>query len=521
MSKRFLDLPTVSSVSSDDYLAIDGSSGTRKITPENIVGNSAVAQRLEGHIADANNVIDGLQTNMGEAQSDIEELKNFVNVFVADVDESVQAWLDDHPEATTTVQDGAITETKLAPALKLKTIKDYVTPEMFGAVGDGVTDDTQAFKNMLASGKDMIIIPDGNYYISDTLVFPTGKDVTCIGLLVFHNVTTAVVLGNASINKFNIRSLRISSSSFDETSIGIKIIACIESNFSNLFANLFGTNIYVSGESGANAYNTFINPIATRGKYNFKVYGPELSKHCNENYIFGGRLFASSNTVRQMSIEGSAASWSVFGLSAEGAGECAVYCDSAYCVFNQIRTEGTWSVAGIVLGENSDRCRVFSTRYDATIQDNGTYNSYFTNRMGSKLITSTQNVPALTLQTELIGSLYDVFKVIIGGYERFKIDGAGKAITHIAWITQSGYAFKPFKIGNNVFWIVNGILWTKNSDPESETDGYPVGREYRAYTSSPVDVLTPKFIGDEVLDTRNKIWYKAVGTEKADWVALN
>lgn len=503
--KRIIELQQKTTPEEGDSFAVDNpNSGTNRITIENLL-DPTFSSNLKAAPAE-------------ETKKKIDEV---MDVFAAGIDEAVDNWLDQHPEATTTVEDGSITELKFTESLKLKTVKDYVTPQMYGAVGDGVTDDTQAFKNMLASGKDMIIIPDGNYYISDTLVFPTGKDVTCIGLLVFHNVTTAVVLGNTSINKFNIHSLRISSSSFDETSIGIKIIACIESNFSNLFANLFGTNIYVSGESGANAYNTFINPVATRGKYNFKVYGPELIKHCNENYIFGGRLFASDNTVRQMSIEGSASSWNVFGLSAEGAGECAVYCDSAYCVFNQIRTEGTWSVAGIVLGENSDRCRVFSTRYDATIQDNGTYNSYITNRMGSKLVTSTQNIPALTLETNNVGSAYDVFKIIIGGNERFRVDGAGNAYINIVRITQSTWAFKPFKIGNNVFWIYGGMLWTKSSDPESETDGTPVGREYRAYTSSPVDVLTPKFIGDEVLDTRNKIWYKAVGTEKADWVALN
>lgn len=38
----------------------------------------------------------------------------------ADVIEGVADWLDDHPEATTTVEDGSITEAKLASALKAK-----------------------------------------------------------------------------------------------------------------------------------------------------------------------------------------------------------------------------------------------------------------------------------------------------------------------------------------------------------------------------------------------------------------
>lgn len=64
------------------------------------------------------------------------------------INSAVGDWLDEHPEATTTVLDGSLTESKFSDALKLKTLKDYVTPEMFGAVGDGTTDDSSAFTAM-------------------------------------------------------------------------------------------------------------------------------------------------------------------------------------------------------------------------------------------------------------------------------------------------------------------------------------------------------------------------------------
>lgn len=44
----------------------------------------------------------------------------------------------------------------------------YVTPQMFGAKGDGVADDTQAFLDMFASGKN-VYISEGNYYITKRL----------------------------------------------------------------------------------------------------------------------------------------------------------------------------------------------------------------------------------------------------------------------------------------------------------------------------------------------------------------
>lgn len=46
--------------------------------------------------------------------------------------------------------------------------KLHVTPEMFGAIGDGVADDTEAFQKCIDSGSD-IIIPEGCYVVSDSL----------------------------------------------------------------------------------------------------------------------------------------------------------------------------------------------------------------------------------------------------------------------------------------------------------------------------------------------------------------
>ena len=70
------------------------------------------------------------------------------------IDEAVEDWLDDHPEATTTVQDGSLTIEKLTDATKLKVINAFVTPEMFGAYGDGDSenphDDTEAINSAIS-----------------------------------------------------------------------------------------------------------------------------------------------------------------------------------------------------------------------------------------------------------------------------------------------------------------------------------------------------------------------------------
>ena len=68
----------------------------------------------------------------------------------AQVGASVAAWLDAHPEATTSVQDGSITREKIAGG-----VLPFVTPEMFGALGDGEHDDSAAIQAAFDTGLDV------------------------------------------------------------------------------------------------------------------------------------------------------------------------------------------------------------------------------------------------------------------------------------------------------------------------------------------------------------------------------
>lgn len=92
----------------------------------------------------------------------------FDKLFPAEVKTYVDKWLDEHPEATSTVQDGSLNIEKLSDTLKQMVTNNYITPQMFGVKGDGVTDDTAAFQSALDAGL-RLFVPDGTYNITGAL----------------------------------------------------------------------------------------------------------------------------------------------------------------------------------------------------------------------------------------------------------------------------------------------------------------------------------------------------------------
>lgn len=73
-----------------------------------------------------------------------------------DIAPAVTSWLDDHPEATTTVQDGAITKAKINTAFLPEIENAYVTPEMFGVSGTDADILEYAFNNLADGGVLML-----------------------------------------------------------------------------------------------------------------------------------------------------------------------------------------------------------------------------------------------------------------------------------------------------------------------------------------------------------------------------
>ena len=77
------------------------------------------------------------------------------------------------------IDDDAISDEKTWSSKKISEIQEeiedyHVSVKKYGAVGDGITDDTQSFKNALAEN-DNVYVPKGNYLITDTLDISNKK----------------------------------------------------------------------------------------------------------------------------------------------------------------------------------------------------------------------------------------------------------------------------------------------------------------------------------------------------------
>lgn len=100
---------------------------------------------------------------------------------------AVTNWLNEHPEATTTVQDHSLNVNKMV----IGTL-GYVTPEMFGAKGDGVTDDAEALLRAIATGYPIRGKTGSKYSIKSQLVFSDNCTIKNIYLVANAEIESVI-----------------------------------------------------------------------------------------------------------------------------------------------------------------------------------------------------------------------------------------------------------------------------------------------------------------------------------------
>lgn len=155
--KRIRDwAKTITSFRTGDVIAVDGPNGTANMGKDDLLRETA---QNAFNFSKEKDFFATKQSLTSEITRAIARENEIESLFVMPTEEAVADWLEAHPEATTTVLDNSLTYKKLV----IGTL-NFVTPEMFGAIGDGVSDDTDAINNMLSGGNKFCFFKSSHTY---------------------------------------------------------------------------------------------------------------------------------------------------------------------------------------------------------------------------------------------------------------------------------------------------------------------------------------------------------------------
>lgn len=255
----------------------------------------------------------------------------------AQTESAVTKWLNKHPEATTTVQDGAITKNKIDNNFLLYIEKDYTTPQMFGAKADGITDDSNAIFAAINASKT-IVFPQGVYKctaaidISDKNIYAEGA------ILDFADFIGECCI-TSTTNGTNIHGLNIKNASPSEYAVNLQYFAN-GGSCENLRITNSTKGIRISGSWYTSFNNIEINIVSESGTcmtIDNSRYGNPVNAITFTNISLNGGAIG-------LSVQGSTVNSLVFsGIAIENQSEFGVKTENSYgnITFDGIYFEGS------------------------------------------------------------------------------------------------------------------------------------------------------------------------------------
>lgn len=185
------------------------------------------------------------------------------------------------------LSDKAVSRTNLSVYSKAQSDANYsqkvfVTPDQYGAVGNGTTDDYTAFAAAIASGNDIRLVPGKTYRISATLTFNTNQSVfgQRSAFIKFAGIKAFIPGNNSTFDGVNFLGNKHNSSSTTEFAVwnrsknNVKITNCRADSVATVAFYVDST----AGAGGVRYLNTISNnygenntvfiKLGQRGEYN-------------------------------------------------------------------------------------------------------------------------------------------------------------------------------------------------------------------------------------------------------------
>jgi len=181
--------------------------------------------------------------------------------------------------------------------IKGQKFMDFVNVKDFGAKGDGVTDDTQAFLDAVKEleNKSVLYIPSGNYLITEKLILENNN------IIIKGETKTKIIIDNTSITHLpifaaeNLENIIIENITFEgyteHSYKGIEFTNCLNVEIKKCINK---KNMNDSIIEFTNSKNIFIkNNYITGSEWNsgIAVYGNSKNIFISDNYITGGNAY--------------------------------------------------------------------------------------------------------------------------------------------------------------------------------------------------------------------------------------
>lgn len=306
-------------------------------------------------------------------------------------------------------------------------IKDYVTPEMFGAIGNGLINDLSAFNDAISnmSDGDVLYIPNGKYLLNDTLTINKNITIFCDGTLYVDHSNPVILFDELSNVQININTIQKNTRMFDyeegtiEYSIGAILKNCtgVELNVNNIL-NTTTAIVLVATDNKGCQYNS----VSCNNAMTFA--GVELIRSSSGGWVNGNTINHFRWMINTWSNSNLLAAYMIKSLSYVASGESEPYKNNGNVFYGLSAEYGEQAAEYPILLVRLDYAKGYEFKFDRVeiLAKNSSLNSnmfYFTN---SIFCTGTINFILASGYTMSIGDLATEHNVIYikENYEKLK-----------------------------------------------------------------------------------------------------